>query len=269
MATNWTTEDTESLVDNYTVLDNVYFAVDGTFSALGILFNTSTIFIILKGRRFGQQIKLQLLNISLIDLICSVILPTTVTLNGFTTISYPNNESLCKAQEYVTFTLFYASLLAKTAIAIEKVVAVCFPLVILKYERTHIISVIALVWVSAILIHVNIAIDSVVLESKYFNDTLVCVPNANLIYAQYLAYQQLAIEYAIKYLTPSFIILISYGVIWIKLWRRATIDGKTFNRKLPSHQVSDCAFPIQYYMYKPTTHCSYNIILHVYTYYIL
>ena len=65
-------------------------------------------------------------------------------MNGFTTIiRITNNESLCKAQQYFTFSLFYASLLAKTAIAIEKVVAVCFPLVILKYERTHVITVIA------------------------------------------------------------------------------------------------------------------------------
>ena len=237
MTSNWTTEATRSML----VLDNVYFAVYGTFSILGIIFNTSTIVIILKGKQFGQQIKLQLLNVSSIDLLCSILLPTAVTLNGFTTISYPNNESLCKAQQYFTFSLFYASLLAKTAIAIEKVVAVCFPLVILKYERTHVITVIALVWILAFAIQVSIALDSAVVENEYFDNTLACVPNANY---QQSAYQRLKIEYAIKYLTPSFIILISYGVIWIKLRRRATIDGRAFNRKLPSHQVSDCTILI-------------------------
>ena len=240
MLTNWTTVD-DNLYEERDISGNIalFAATYGIFGGIGSILNGFTIAVIVKGKHFGQNIRLQLLNISVIDLLCCMVTPTTIVLGAVTTIPYPNSNTLCQLQQYLTYSLFYVSLLVNAAIAIEKFIAVYFPLTILKYERRHIVSVIILAWTLAFLLHIDVAIDSLVYPNPDANHTLACLYSSSFVTPSKGDYQLFTMKTALKYLVPSFTILTAYILIAIKLKQKKEVGDNTFNRKTINRQVSN------------------------------
>ena len=240
MLTNWTTVD-DNLYEERDISGNtaLFAATYGIFGGIGSILNGFTIAVIVKGKHFGQNIRLQLLNISVIDLLCCMVTPTTIVLGAVTTIPYPNSNTLCQLQQYLTFSLFYVSLLVNAAIAIEKFIAVYFPLTILKYERRHIVSVIILAWTLAFLLHIDVAIDSLVYPNPYTGNTLSCLYSSSFVNSSKREHQLFTLKGTIKYLVPSFIILTAYILIAIKLRQKKEVGDNTFNRNTVNRQVSN------------------------------
>ena len=242
MDANWTTGHHNNISNNVKnvslIGSHIYLILYVVFGILGILLNTFTILILTKGKKFGQSIRIQLTNLAAADLICSIILPSTVVLGGFTTVRYPNISSLCKTQQYLTYTLFYASLLFNAALSLEKFVVVYYPLALRNYQRRHIIVVTTSVWIIALAAQLDIAIDSGVYLHPYDNQIVSCFPSKAFISTDTHYFQQVTIVYAIKYIMPSIAILLAYGLIGYKLWRRKAVGEMTFNKKTLNQQVS-------------------------------
>lgn len=222
MSTNLTSEYFRPSQIEFEIRISTFLLVYGIFSFVGIVFNSFTIAVIVAGKKFGKNIRIQLLNISVVDLISSIILPSTSILGGFTTYSYPHNDALCKTQQYMSFTLFYLSLLLNATIGLEKFVAVYFPLSLLRYETKYVITTYAAVWILAFAVQIDVITSSGVSESPFVNNTWSCFPTKNLL-SQAEEYKSLTLSYALKYLIPSFVILLVYSLIAVKLWRAKRI----------------------------------------------
>ena len=181
MDTNWTAGHHNNVTDGakngllFSI--QIYLISYVVFGFIGIILNAFTILILTKGRNFGQHIRIRLTNLAIADLICSALLPSTVVLRGSYTVQYPDITSLCKTQQYLTFTLFYASLLFNAALSLEKFIAVYYPLALLKYQRRHIVVVTASVWIAAFAVQVDVATDSDVYLNQYDNQSFACFPS--------------------------------------------------------------------------------------------
>ena len=202
-------------------------AVYGVICFLGVLFNTVTIIIIICGERFGKSVKLQLLNLAITDLLSALLVPTYSLLTNCVTSSYPNNLMLCRAHLYVAYTILYAGLLSNALIAVERFVAVYFPLKMLDYKRKHFAMTIVAMWTVSFLLQINTMNYGGLEESRYRKDALICIQQPQLQPSGILLATSI---HAIKYLFPTFIILLSYGLISIKLKTKPRI-GET-QRKL-------------------------------------
>ena len=209
----------------------------GVICFLGVIFNTITIIIIIYGEKFGKSIKLQLLNLAIADLLSAILVPTWSYLTYCVTSSYPNNSVLCKTHRYVIFTVLFGSLLGNAFIAAERFVAVYFPLKILRYEQKHVVWVIVIMWISSFILQADMARYSQLEVSPYREHALICVLEPNQTTSGILLVTSI---HAIKYLLPTFVIILAYGLICIKLKTNPKIGEthKQINKKVSLYNAS-------------------------------
>lgn len=106
---------------------------------LGILLNLLTIITISRGKHTGREVKIQLMNLAVADLLSAASLPISVTRQ----IKFPPSDLFCKL-----FTTFVRGIftLWNMTISLERVVICYFPLKARRYRKKQKLMVATSVW---------------------------------------------------------------------------------------------------------------------------
>ncbi|XP_067951362.1 mu-type opioid receptor-like [Watersipora subatra] len=243
------TESQESMLENFTaenidrnetilsIENGLNWTIYVTFAILGVTLNVLALVIIICGKRFSRHLKVQLTNLAVADLLCSILLPGSGVIGAVLDVSYPNSLVLCKAHVFVTYTIFYSSLLFNAAVAVEKMMAVYFPFAMLNYTKNHVIIVTACGWIVAALCQIGLLTSCELAVNVNHQENLACYPYKTVTHYNPREYQMIVIASAIKYWTPSAVIAIAYGLIAIKLCRRKNIGESRGRRTHFSRRV--------------------------------
>ncbi|XP_067950256.1 psychosine receptor-like [Watersipora subatra] len=224
----------ESMEDHGENCLTSHLLIDSICSTMGFILNVFTLAVIITGKRFAQNIKLQLGNMAIADLLCSILLPSSTLFGGLVKVPYHSNI-LCKVHSHIVYSLFYSSLLFNTALAVEKFVAVYFPLRMFCYERRHIISVIVSVWSLAFLAEIDI-----LFKSNVHISTITGMPGC------YSAEEhrtfdenklQCILYSGLRLGIPATIMLLAYSLIAIKLMKRRNVGESDVSASNTNKQV--------------------------------
>ncbi|XP_067947421.1 histamine H2 receptor-like [Watersipora subatra] len=142
--------DTEDLpVDNKMNNISIAFLSSLLFmGALGTFLNISTVIIIGFGRRITKEVKIQLINMALTDLLLALMTVSNVIMASL----YFNKcvWSFDSSGVWTRVNLWYASPLCSASISIERAFIIYFPLSVYRYTKTHKILVACVIWVIAV-----------------------------------------------------------------------------------------------------------------------
>ena len=206
------------LPTNFTPLDVIYILLTILSAVLGLCFNSLTIAIIVKGKNFGKNIKIQLTNMAVADTLCSLATLISGIAEGLSILRVPYILEFCGLLQFVNALLFHGSLMSNTAISLERFVAVYFPLKMREYRRVHVVTVVIAVWLLSFLDLAQWISDIKMFTDPQFNPERVCTAQT------YLAPTDAMIaSYVTCACFPVFIIVVSYTLICIKLKRRKVI----------------------------------------------
>lgn len=189
-------------------------------TVLGVLLNTGSISVICCGRNTSREVKIQLINLAVADIISALFLPGYVLIY-LLEISFPPNVALCTAVRIIGWGAFYVSPLWNVAIALERLIVVYFPLKAAGYTRKHKYIIAAVVWICGYIPEIENLLHSEVADFKGY---LLCYVNSPLVATHRDVYEWLI---TIKYILPAFIIITVYLAIGIKLVCRRRIGERT------------------------------------------
>ena len=199
-------------------LDLVYTVLTFILAIVGLFFNACTITIIIRGDNFGKGIKIQLMNLAVADVLCSLASVTAEISDSVEGLPMLHKLNFCRMLQMLNPIVFLGSLLSNTAISLERFVAVYFPLKMREYRRRHVITVIATVWVLSVLINLQWLLTNDIYVHHYANPEFACISQ------NYLPPTKLRIaSYAGFVCLPVLIIVTCYTLICIKLKRRKVI----------------------------------------------
>ena len=218
----------------------INLVIHGIFAFFGLVLNTFTLVVIALGTKFGRGMKLQLGNLAIADLLCSLLTPGSAVVGGIVILPYPDSTILCKMQQYITSVAFCTSLLCGAAISLERLVAVYFPLKMKEYRPRHAIVVLLSAWICTFALNVDSLIDNEVVTNPQRNNTMKCVSGRYLL-MQDVGGSLLYLS-TTRFLIPVVTILAAYGLIAIKLLTRKRIGVKhkfSKHRKLTSVSVGN------------------------------
>ncbi|XP_067951245.1 tachykinin-like peptides receptor 86C [Watersipora subatra] len=215
-----------------TQTDIINLTVHGLCGLLGIISNGVTIAIILNGKRFGQGMKIQLINLAVVDFLCALLCPISGFIGGIVTINYFQSNILCVLHQFLTTVFFCNSLYCTVAMAIERFVAVFYPLKIHTYSRRGVIIVILIGWISSFGLHVDIILFSAIHNIPEFGNIRMCLSrkaSKNILWR---------LVNILRFLLPVAILLFCYISIGFKLVRRKTIGERhMYSGQKKNHQV--------------------------------
>ena len=198
--------------------DIAYITIYGLAALVGLCLNSLTIAIIVNGIKFGKGIKIQLTNMAVADILCSIATLSSGIVEGLTVLPIPYIWEVCGLMQLVNIVFFQASLLSNTAISLERFVAVYFPLKMREYRRRHVIIITVGIWILSVLINL-----SYIEEFHFYADPLTN-PDKFCISELYLAPSAITlVGYSICYFLPLTVIVTSYTLICIKLRRRKVV----------------------------------------------
>ena len=211
-------------------LDIAYISIYGLSALLGLFLNTLTITILLKGKKFGKGIRIQLVNLAVADTLSSLVVFIFAIFEGL--LAVPNINvyvilDVCGILHYFLNFQFQASLMSNTAISLERFVAVYFPLKIREYRRRHVIAVTIAIWILTFVVDMPWIFEIELHADPSFNKNHFCTSEL------FLEPVELdLIIYSTCYFFPLTIIVTSYTLICIKLKRRRQIgDHHTVNQQ--------------------------------------
>ena len=226
----------ESMEDHAKNCLTSHLLIDSVCSTMGFILNVFTLAVIITGKRFAQNIKIQLGNMAIADLLCSILLPSSTLFGGLVNVPYHSNI-LCKIHSHIIYSLFYSSLLFNTALALEKFVAVYFPLRMICYERRHIISVIVSVWSLAFLAEIDI-----LFKSNVHISTITGMPGCYSA-EEHRTFDEKKLQCilfsGLRLGIPATIMLLAYGLIAIKLMKRRNVGESDVSASNTNKQVSN------------------------------
>ena len=214
----------------------------GLSALLGLFLNTLTITILLKGKKFGKGIRIQLVNLAVTDTLCSLVALVYAIVEGVVVLpSFSGYSTLkvCGFLQYVATLLFKASLMSNTVISLERFVAVYFPLKMRDYQRRHIIAVTIAIWIFAFLSNLQLLYRVKFYSSPLYNPNYLCISK--------IFFSPTAMDismYSACYFIPVAIIITCYTLISIKLKRRKIIGE--------SHDTKDHSVNIQVLVFYTT-----------------
>lgn len=132
----------------------IIFTVFLSFSLIGIVLNIGTIYIIQYGRNIGREIKLQLTNLAVADLLFALLVPV---LAAFQVLNFPFMDSaiLCHIERFVVLTITSACPSWNLVISLERFVIIFFPFKAAHYTRKYKIIVAITAWVVGCLLHID------------------------------------------------------------------------------------------------------------------
>ena len=115
------------------------------FAVTGVLFNTLTIVVISKGQRIRKQLKFQLVNLAVADLVTAGTFPIYL-MYRLLRLNFPLNDALCKFIGLTSIWPNFVSLLWNMIISIERLLVIYFPLRMRHYLLKWKIIVAKLIW---------------------------------------------------------------------------------------------------------------------------
>ena len=192
---------------------------------LGLFLNTLTIAILLKGKKFGKGIRIQLVNLAIADTLCSLVALVYAIVEGVVVLpSFSSYSTLkvCGLLQYIMNLLFQASLMSNTAISLERFVAVYFPLKMRDYQRCHVIAVTIAIWIFALVSSLPLVYKMGLYSNPSYNPDYLCMSKLFFIPSP----TNIAV-YSACYFLPVAVIVTSYTLISIKLKRREVIGERT------------------------------------------
>ena len=185
------------------VIGSVYMLI----TLLGLGLNSLTIFIVGLGNNIGKEFKIQLINLAVADIVLAVLDPAYTAIHVLR-LPFPESPILCKILCFAGNAANYTSLLCNAAICLERFVIIFFPFKASQYTKRHKLLVIAAVWIagalpgSGSLIYANI---------KQSRNSFRCqdkpIPDRSLD----------PILRTLKYVTPAFLIVSVYTMVFVKL----------------------------------------------------
>ena len=223
-ATNTTTNTTAmELVTEYGVFTKEEaYAIITTYSfmaVLGLILNSLTICIVSLGDNTSKEIKVQLVNLAVADLLMAVLDPARYIIQNLR-LPFSTNLTISRFAGVLGYTGHYASLLCNVAISLERFFVVFFPFRASRYTRSHKLIVIGVVWVCAALPGVeNILYTEVVEYGRMFTCSTNKTPS---IYACSVETRFLTL----KYVLPALVIVTVYMLVFIKLCLQKTSSGR-------------------------------------------
>ena len=131
-----------------------FFAFCCTVIVLGVILNTLTITVLKMGRRIGKDVKFQLINLAIADLLTACCLPTWYIVNYLMTSSdYVALEApgyrMCQVIIWVVLGITASSPLLNMLISLERFIVICFPLRARFYTKPLKRFAVAMSWIMA------------------------------------------------------------------------------------------------------------------------
>ena len=203
---------TDFILGNDVSLDAEGYALLSTYMSIaivGLILNLSTIFIISLGKNVSQEVKIQLVNLAIADLLMSIFDPLKNSLLLFPDLSFLGNLSLCRFYIFLKQAAHNGSLFCNAALSLERFVIIFFPFKASKYSKSHKFIVIAIIWICASLPSAGNVIDAEIVQD---GDISQCVAVGYI-----LPFEVDVWLNTLQYLLPAGIIIVVYFVIYIKL----------------------------------------------------
>ncbi|XP_067942536.1 substance-K receptor-like [Watersipora subatra] len=206
-AMNQTNNFTEEGISTSTVaLVSTYFIAA---TAIGVTLNTLTILTIAFGNNIGKEVRIQLINLAVADLIMAAFFPTSMMTDNVLYLPFRGNLAWCATSFCISLSAAQASLLSNAAISIERFIVVYYPFRLAQYGRSQKCIVIALIWILSIVPEIFTALHSEVVEHRNGKSYCKIGQVRTFKYFQWLSTAQCLI--------PTVIIIGSYSLIFIKL----------------------------------------------------
>lgn len=199
-------------------LDALYNAFIIFLAILGIFFNACTIAIITKGTKFGKGIQIQLINLAVADILCSLVALVTKISDSIEGVPISLILQFCEVLHLLIPLVFQASLLSNTAISLERLVAVYFPLRMREYRQRHVIITTITIWLLAAMTNIYW-----LLQRSAYDDLHPAVESKCTLRYHVMPTEIQEALYMIINCLPVTIIVASYTLIGIKLMRRKVI----------------------------------------------
>ena len=176
---------------------------------LGFVLNLLVILAIGFGNNVNKEVKTQMINLSIADLIMAIFESVYLILNTFG-LSFPNSLALCKVYLYLRRISNYVGLLISLVISIERFVIVFFPFKVAQYTQTHKFLAMTFAWICSAIIAIDRAVDGdILLQGATYH----CLAYRSTILSQIEIIWLIGIEY----LVPSVIIITLYTLAFIKI----------------------------------------------------
>lgn len=208
---------------NLNIEDYLFTTLCATCAVLGVVFNLLTIITLLTGRRNSREIRIQLVNLAISDLLWSLVGPAIFVYIRLE-IPMTSNEALCKLISFLGFLVVTVSPLCNVAISLDRFVAVYFPMKIINYRTRHKVMAAAAVWMIGILVDMGTLFNA---HTGEWDNQTWCYARP-IIYdkTKTLPFEQFLIATAIKFGLPSIVMIVMYALIAGKLHKRHGVgDG--------------------------------------------
>ncbi|XP_067929819.1 rhodopsin-like isoform X1 [Watersipora subatra] len=197
----------------------------------GVTLNVLNIIILVRGKKFGRRIKMQLLNVAVADILSAINVPGSSPVYSYSTLTnYPNSLALCQMHELIRYSAFIASLVFHGTIAIERFVGVYFPFLISRYKRPQIIAVILFGWLLSFGSTIDMMLASVLVPTEtgftcFVDFYLKSRVNVNVP------------SYFVKIFIPSIVIMVAYTMIWYRLRQKKIGIKKSSKERTKNREV--------------------------------
>ena len=182
-------------------------------SILGVFLNSLTICVVVFGQNVSKEIKIQLINLAVADLLMAITLPGLV-MTLLLHLDFPDNSILCASIMAIGKAATYASIFCNTAMSVERFFIIYFPLRAARYTRRHKFIVVAAIWLIACLPEIETLLYSRIVEE---DGVLACIRFPPLYDTNVELFSWMMM---LKHLLPVVIIVVMYALIFVKVCRR-------------------------------------------------
>ena len=197
--------------DDYTI-GAVYLSM----GVVGAILNFLTIFIIGFGTNLNKEVKIQLINLAIADLLMALTNPAFYMVKVLN-INFLDNLSLCKMTRFISQSALHAGPLCHVVIATERFVIIFFPFRASRYTQTHKLIVVGVIWLFALAPEIESLIYSKI--KMYDQGQILCSFESPLSKGNKALDDWLV---TLKHILPSIAIFVIYVMIFVKLSVRKT-----------------------------------------------
>ena len=232
-----TTDFYDYIEDSLNIKDYALLGTYMSIAIVGLILNLSTIFIIALGKNVSQEVKIQLVNLAIADLLMSIFDPLKNSLLLFPNLSFLGNLSLCRFYIFLKQAAHNGSLLCNAAMSLERFVIIFFPFQASKYNKTHKLTVIVIIWICA-----SLPSARKLVHAKILQDGEIC----RCVVVGYVLPFKVDVWFdRLQYIVPASIIVIVYFIIYIKLWFKKSDGARRhlpaqWQKELDKVRIVDC-----------------------------
>ncbi|XP_067943408.1 rhodopsin-like [Watersipora subatra] len=207
---NWTGTD----IPSYTTgLVAVYFILA---TITGVALNLMTIFALAFGRNINKEVRIQLINLAVADMVMAAFFPTSMMTDNILYFPFQGSVTWCTLSIGMSLVGAKASILSTAAIGLERVIVLYVPLRSTRYGKTGKCVVVAVIWLIAIVPEALTVAPSTLMVHPNGNTYCEIGLTIDMKYYQWLD--------AAQHTIPTVIILLSYTLIAFKLCIRKRSD---------------------------------------------